>query len=85
MNKLLIVKLDNSRKLYIKIYPEAEIVKNPVPILWNYKGSYFWVPVEIVKNEIIKPGIEDSIVFISLHQSYRLRSDVGKMLEELGK
>ena len=80
-------------ELYLNVTENSEIVKNPVPILWNLEGLYGWIPIEIVKNEVTtwselsKRLWGDKLGFpkFTWHQVYRLRQDVGKMLEELGK
>jgi len=87
---LLIVNCKNT-ELRLDVTEDSEIIKNPVPILWNLEGMYGWVPIEIVRNEIndwtdfIKEnqGFYSGSIIFTWHQTYRLRQDVGKMLEEL--
>ena len=89
MNKICIIK---SGELELAILNYSNILKDPVPILWNYKGSYYWIPVEIVKNEInnncllkeIDCKIDNRIITLTLQQAYPLRQDVGRILEGLG-
>jgi len=90
--KLLTISCKNT-ELYLNVTEDSEIIKNPVPILWNLEGLYGWIPIEIVKNEInawkeldkrLWGGMRGYPKF-SLHQTYRLRQDVGRMLEELAK
>ena len=87
---LLIINCKNT-ELRLDVTEDSEIIKNPVPILWNLEGMYGWIPIGIVRNEIndwtdfIKENQEfysGSIIF-TWHQTYRLRQDVGRMLEEL--
>lgn len=72
----------------MNVTKESEIVKNPVPILWNLDGLYGWIPIEIVRNEISfwqLPNYQAKQLKFSWQQTYRLQQDVGRMLEELGK
>ncbi|UCE06520.1 MAG: hypothetical protein JSW07_00310 [bacterium] len=88
--RLLTISCKNT-KLYLNVTEESEIVKNPVPILWNLEGLYGWVPVEIVKNEVqnfldwSKKPVGLYVFSFKWQQTYRLRQDVGRMLEELAK
>jgi len=89
--KLLIINCKNTR-FFLNITKESEMIKNPVPILWNLEGLYGWVPVEIVKNATShwtdfakeNEAYSGNIEF-TWQQAYRLRQDVGRILEELGK
>ncbi len=80
-------------ELQLIVTEESEIVKNPVPILWNLDGLYGWIPVEVVKNEVsiwkeldkTYWGKEVGRMKFTWQQTYRLRQDVGRMLEDLGK
>ena len=49
MDKLLLIHDNN---LEFGFYSNSNLVENPVPVLWRYKGFYYWIPVEIIKNEI---------------------------------
>ena len=87
--KLLVISCKNT-ELYLNVTKSLEIIKNPIPILWNLEGMYGWIPVEIVKNEIsVWNELNKQLRSIgtypkfSWHQTYRLRQDVGRMLEEL--
>jgi len=94
MNKLLIIKCD-SLLFKMTIHIQSEIVENPVPILWVYKGAYYWIPIEIIKNKINEYLDKNKMcpinhplgllsrLELSLQQAYRLQPDVGKMLESL--
>lgn len=93
--KLLVISCKNT-ELYLNVTENSEIVKNPIPILWNLEGLYGWIPIEIVRNEAqayesrqkLKEGVDygttsfDSLKF-NWQQTYRLRQDVGRILEEL--
>ena len=89
---LLIVNCKNT-ELRLDVTEDSEIIKNPVPILWNLDGMYGWIPIEIVRNGInawadfIKEnqGFYSGSIIFTWHQTYRLRQDVGRMLEELAK
>jgi len=62
-----------------------------VPILWNLEGLYGWIPIEAVKNEVnqlehkwcLLPKENSQIekLHLTWQQAYRLRQDVGRMLE----
>lgn len=95
MDKLLIVRKKNL-ELRIKVTMESSIIKNPTPILWNYQGIYSWIPIETVKNIVshqkdVWKGLPwdfiqqkgKNILKFNWHQAYKLRPDVGKMLEDL--
>jgi len=93
VDKLLIVKKDKFLRFRLLVTEDSERVKNPTPILWNHQGMYGWIPIEVIKNEIQqafdnKKIYSDSVLF-ELHftwqQTYRLRPDVGKMLESLAQ
>jgi len=93
VNKLLIIKSDKLEYCltFDTFNSKPEIVKNPVPVLWNHNGIYGWIPVEVIKNEI---SVVDDIIkldsckapIIQLRfiwqQAHRLRPDVGKILEK---
>ena len=92
MDKLLIIK-GKFLEYKHKVTENSSLVKNPIPILWNYDGIYGWIPVEIVKNELkhiedvwatmpAGTNFPDKIKF-TWQQAHRLRPDVGKILEEL--
>jgi hypothetical protein len=84
-NKIYKVKLDN---INLAIPGHSDLLENPIPILWDYKGSYYWIPVETVKNEInayvllkgCHPNSSSQAIVFSLQQAYLLRPDVGKIL-----
>lgn len=86
VDKLLGIK---HNKLKFSLSSNSSLIENPIPILWNCDGVYGWVPVEIVKNETQAYKIRQKLKhsFNSLNftwqQAYRLRPDVGKMLESL--
>jgi hypothetical protein len=89
VDKLLVVK-ENKPNFCLTVNLKSEIIKNPIPILWNYQGVYGWIPIEIVKNEVShfnNMAKNHSVTIMQLwfnwQQAYRLRPDVGKMLEEL--
>jgi len=92
--KLLVISCKNT-ELYLSVTEDSEIIKNPIPILWNLEGMYGWIPVEVVKNEIsrienmwcLMPAgfIQHDELKLTWHQTYQLRQDVGRLLEELGK
>jgi hypothetical protein len=98
VNKLLVVNY-KQLEFYLDVTENSNIIKNPVPILWNHQGIYGWIPIETVKNEInhfieslktsnfnIVPGstfILSGKLKFTWQQAYRLRPDIGKMLEEL--
>ena len=90
MRKLLVLK-ETKLEFCLNVTKESEIVKNPVPILWCNNGLYGWIPVEVVENEIerfldnekVCPGLAPAKLHFNWHQAYRLRPDVGKILEQL--
>lgn len=96
MDKLLVIKTNKLEHcLTFDIFEsKPEIIKNPIPILWNFNGIYGWIPAEVIKNEV---SVIDDIIKLdscktpiiqlkfNWQQAYRLRPDVGKMLEELAK
>jgi len=90
VDKLLIVRAIKP-EFNLSVTKNSNIVKNPIPILWNFNGIYGWIPVEIIINEIerflynekVCPGLAPAKLYFNWHQTYRLRPDIGKMLEEL--
>ena len=85
MNKFLKIKNDD-----LKI--DIDFFENPIPILWDFKGAYGWIPIEIVTNEInrclideINCKIDARMLHFVWHQTYPIRTDVGKILENLNQ
>jgi len=80
-------------EFYLNVTEESEIIKNPIPILWNLDGLYGWIPIEIVRNTTStwvdfareNRGFYSGSIQFTWHQAYRLRQDVGRMLEQLNQ
>ncbi len=78
MDKFL--KINNDKLTFILYFYPKEFR----PILWNHKGFYGWIPMEVVKNETENAKIKkDTTVTFTWQQAYPLRQDVGKILENL--
>jgi len=88
VKRLLVVKSKGTR-FYLRVIEESEIVKNPIPILWFNEGIYGWIPVKVVKNEIIhyvdniklrQGSITISELRFTWDQVQQLPNDIGEIL-----